>query len=194
MKKLFFCLLLINSSELIGQHLHWCEGSMVLSSGKVLLGKLSFEPLQGVILFEEQGADNRNVFTAHQAKSLFFYDDLADINRRYISINRHRNRADFSFFEIVLQGEVSVLRRQRIKTSTPSDALGFDYFSFYNDTVYPLRNFNRQIYPQLAVSGNELLAGYIRENGLQARGIENAIRIIERYNHLIRSEEPMAKQ
>ena len=52
MKKIFFCLLLVNSLTK-AQSLKWYDGSVVISTGDVIIGKMVVEPLLNVLLVEQ---------------------------------------------------------------------------------------------------------------------------------------------
>lgn len=192
MKKIFFCLLLLNFQDLQSQSLKWYEGSVVLASNKVLTGKIAIEPVRDIILLQE--GDLRTVYPAHKIQSLYFYDEVADINRRFISMkDQDIIRTRYEFFEIVLQGEVIVLRRQKTKAFNLSDALDFTYHVKYKNEFVLLRKFTRKIYPQLVMLHDTRLEDFISENGLKANTDANSIRIIEFYNRLIRSDDAIAK-
>jgi len=190
-KKLFFCLLLLNSQYLKSQSLNWYEGSVVLVSNKVLTGKISIEPIHDIILLQE--GDLRTVYPAHKIQSLYFYDGTANINRRFISVKMEDERqAHCALFEIVLQGEVMLLRRQKIKAFSLSDALDFTYHVKLKKELVPLSKFNRKIYPQLVSLNDTRLEDFVSKNRLGAINDVNSIRIIEFYNSLIRSDDVIA--
>jgi hypothetical protein len=191
-KKIFFCLLLFNFQHLQSQSLKWYEGSIVLASNKVRTGKISIEPLLDVILLQE--GELRTVYPAYKILSLYFYDEVANINRRFISMKDHDDiRTRYQFFELVLLGEVSVLRRQKTRSFSASDAFDFTYHVKYKNEFVPLRKFTRKIYPKLTTRSDKRLVDFISKNGLKANNDANSIRIIEFYNRLSRSDEVIAK-
>ena len=191
MRRIFFCLLLVNSIDVNAQSLKWNDGSAVLTSGYVIVGKLVIDPSLDIVLFEEDG--KRTVYPAHKVRSLYYYDDSADINRRFISLKDNsalHNR--YQLFEIVVQGEVSVLRKQKTRFSKPSDALDFTYYVNYLDDVVLLRKFGKKIYPQLK-SAMEKLDDFVSANHLREYDSSNSITIIEFYNRQLRDEMITAK-
>ena len=64
MKKIFFCLLFINFQNLNAQSQAWFEGSLVLSTCDVLVGKISMRENFDLILFEQ--GETRMVYPAHK--------------------------------------------------------------------------------------------------------------------------------
>ena len=191
MKRIFFCLLLVNSQYTEAQSLKWYNGSVVLTSGDVISGKMVVEPSLDVLLVEQNNV--RAVYSAHKIKSFYYYDEFSDINRRFISLqdkstlyNHHQ------FFEIVVQGEVSVLRKQKTRFLHPSDALDFTYYVTYRNDLMLLKKFGRKVYPQLKTS-MERLEDFVWSNRLRAYDSSNSIRIIEYYNRQLRAEMITAK-
>ena len=190
MKKILFCLLLLNFYHLHSQSLKWNEGSVVLASKKVITGQIAVEPVHDIILVQD--GDLRTVYPAHKIQSLYFYDQ-ANINRRFVSIKGNDIGTRYQLFEVVLNGKVVVLRRQKAKGYSTSDALDFTYQIKYDNILVPLRKFNRKIYPQLITLTDTRLQDFIAENRLRTYSDSNSIRIIEFYNRLIRLDDAMAK-
>jgi len=189
--RIFFCLLLVNSLELNAQPLKWYDGSVVLTSGKVIVGKMVIDPFLDVVLFEEN--DKRMVLPAHKVRSLYYYDEAYDINRRFISLEeRVLPYNDHKLYEIVVHGEVNVLRKQKTRFSNPKDALDFTYYVSYRDEVVLLRKFGKKIYPQLR-SSMEKLDDFVSANHLREYDSSNSIEIIEFYNRQLRDEMFSAK-
>ncbi len=191
MKKIFFCLLLVNCVHTKAQSLKWFEGSVVLTSGDVIVGKMVIEPSLDVLLVQQENA--RIVYPAHKIKSFYYYDESSDINRRFVSLRDKSTLHNHNqLFEIVLQGEVNVLRRQKTRSLKPSDALDFTYYVTYQDDVMLLKKFGKKVYPQL-VSTMERLDDFVVSNHLRAYDDSNSIRIIEYYNRQLRAEVFTAK-
>ena len=191
MRRIFFCLLLVNSIDVNAQYLKWYDGSVVLTSGHVIVGKMVIDPFLDVVLFEEN--DKRTVYPAHKVRSLYYYDGSADINRRFISLKESSALHNhYQLFEIVVQGEVSVLRKQKTRSFNPSDALDFTYYVSYLDDVVLLRKFGKKIYPQLKLS-MEKLDDFVSANHLREYDSSNSITIIEFYNRQLRDEMITAK-
>ena len=183
MRILFFCLLIVNFLQARGQTLQWHEGAVVLSSEKVLRGKISFTPLQDVLLFQETGDLARVVLPAHKVRSLYYYDRSADINRRFMSLRVGDTfYPHYAFFEVVIQGTVYVVRRQRMKGAHPSDALDFDYNVLYENELIPLRKFDKKVYPRLQNQDQHGMNSFVSKNKLNPTVMVDVIRIIEFYN------------
>lgn len=197
MKKLCLCLLLLNfytsKGQSFNQSLNWYEGSVVLATGRVVTGKISLDAFHGIMLLEQDTI--RTVYPAHKIRSLYFYDTADNINRRFLSVkDRDLVRASWRFYEVVLQGEINVLRRQKLNGRKLADASDFTYHLQYNDEILGLRAFIKKVYPRLDAPFNERLKDFIRVNKLSANTLANAIRIIEFYDQIIRANDALAKQ
>jgi hypothetical protein len=193
-KKIFFCLLFLNFQLLSAQSLTWFEGSVVLSTCEVLVGKISIKEDHDLILFEQ--GETRMVYPSHRIKSLYFYDRENNINRRYLSLKEKDGvRSSYHLYEIVIAGRVDVLRRKKTSAfSEHTSALDFNYFIRYNEELIVLRKFKRKVFPQLRSESDTRLENFITANKLRADLPTNAIRIIEYYNSLVKVEDPVAIQ
>ena len=164
----------------------------MLTSGQVLVGMMVVDPFLDVVLFEENN-NKRTVYPAHKLRSLYYYDERYDINRKFISLRgKVLPRNNYQLFEIVVHGEVNVLRKQKTRFSNPSDALDYTYYVSYHDDVVLLRKFGKKIYPQLK-SSMEKLDDFVSANHLREYDIANSITIIEFYNRQLRDEMITAK-
>jgi hypothetical protein len=191
--KIFFCLLFVNFQILSAQSLTWFEGSVVLSTCEVLVGKISIKDNYDLILFEQ--GEKRMVYPAHKIKSLYFYDRRDNINRRYLSLNWDDGvRSGTHFYEVVMTGRVDVLRRKKASAlSQHSAALDFNYFMRYNDELIALKKFERKVLPKLRSEADTRLENFIAANNLRPDLSANVMRIIKYYNSLVLVDEPIAR-
>ena len=193
MKKIFFCLLFINFQILNAQSLTWFEGSLVLSTCEVLVGKISIKDEHDLILFEKD--EKRTVYPAHKIRSLYFYDRGSNINRRYLSLKDDNGvRSTDHLYEIVVSGKVDVLRKKKMTAfSEHPGELDFNYFIRYNDELLALRKFKKKVFPQLQSEPDTRLENFIAANKLRVDLPTGAIRIIEYYNSIVKIDEPIAR-
>ena len=167
MKKIFCCLLFLNFQILSAQSLVWFEGSVVLSTCEVLVGKISLKDDHDLILFEQ--GETRTVYPAHKIRSLYFYDRGSNINRRYLSLKEDDGvRSSYQLYEIVVTGKVDVLRRKKSAAFSehPSE-LDFNYFIRYNDEIIALRKFKKKVFPHLRSQPDTRLENFITANKLR---------------------------
>jgi hypothetical protein len=163
----------------------WHQGSIVLSSDSVLTGKLSVEEKYDIVLFSCEG--RVDVYPAHKVRSVFFYDTEENINRKFISIQQKQlQRSFFRLYEIVILGEISLLRRSIFEdkgSNADHDGNGFQYLVRYQNKLTSLKQFRSKIYPDIKISAINDFEQYVRRNRLNPNIAASAIRIIQYYNH-----------
>ena len=182
MRKIIFGLLLLNFQIAYAQSAGWMEGSLVTANDEVLVGNIILEDKYDLVLFQQEGS--RMVYPAHQIKSIYFYDNHTNINRRFVSLtNVNEIRKEHLLYEIVVSGEITVLRRKKQSAfSDHSDPLDYNYFTRYKNILSPLAKFNRTILPLLVANTDGRMAQFISENGLRRYDTASSIRIIEFHN------------
>ena len=178
-----FCLLFINSVFLFARETKWYEGSIVLKSKEVLPGEILVEPEYDLVLHR---VNNKvDVYPAHRIQSVYFYDEEANINRRFISLKEQGLFTHHQLMEVVISGEVSIYRKQKVFiTNTPSDAEGYYYFIDHQNHLIDLFKFRTRVYPHLVESSGNMLTVFMQENNLNPNSSANAITIITFYNNL----------
>jgi hypothetical protein len=170
----------------------WHEGSFVLKTREVLVGEISIETEYDLILHRCNG--KVVVYPAHRILSVYFYDEVANINRKFISLKENGLFNHYQLLEIVLRGEVSIYRRQKAWTgNSPSDADGYHYFIFHHDQLIDLLKFRNQVYPLLIQETGYMLTTFIDENRLNPNSCADAIAIIGFYNSLKKEDQLLAK-
>jgi hypothetical protein len=159
----------------------WFEGSLVLKSRKVLRGQLSLEPQYNVVLFKV--GEEMMVFPAHKVESFYYYDGEENINRKFVSLQQRLGAfTQHQLYEVVVYGEISVLRRQRVLShAIHIEVQDYEYFIRSNEGLIPLRKFRSRVYPEMR-QRSESLVSYVRENRLNPNIPADAIRIIDFFN------------
>jgi len=192
-KSIFFSLLFVNFQILLAQEQVWFEGSLVLPTCEVFVGKISLQPEFDLVLFEH-GA-SRMVYPAHKIRSLYFYDYEKNFNRRFIVWKTDDGvRSSYHLYEIIISGRVDVLRRKKDSSfSNQTDPLDFNYFVRCENELISLKKFRKKVYPQLRSQSDSRLESFIADNKLRTNQPDNAIRIIEYYNTLVKSDESFAR-
>ncbi len=164
----------------------WSDGVAILNSGQVITGQICSPSLHDVVLYRQSPGSYASALPAHKVSSFRFFDEVADINRQYVSL-RQPDRRSFEFFEVVVQGPVKVLRRARGNSSQKHDEiLGYQYFCWDGDNLIPIRKFKSQMFPKIAdeVKG---LWDYVSTAHLDASEMKSAILIIREFNRVAQS-------
>lgn len=170
----------------------WYPGSLVLKSGKVLRGQISVNYEHDVVLFRLGHEDM--VYPAHKVRSFSITDAQAEAKRSFISLQISIGAATtFRFYEIILEGKMSVLRRQRVVWySVHLDEDTFDYFVHNGRDVTPMQIFKRKVLPGMLRASETQLATYVREQHLSKHRLPHLIRIINQYNTQV-NKSPLAR-
>jgi hypothetical protein len=179
-KKLLLGLLLLNFIVLSAEPITWYSGSLVLNSGEVIVGEFFASTRYDMVLYRAEG--HVNVYPAHKIRSIHYYDPLNNINRKFMS-SQH-DGPGYRLYEIVLTGEISILRKQNRAThTTEEDVESFDYYIYNSRGFYELSQFRGKLYAFIKAQLGEELLAYIKENKLKINEKDDAIRIIAFYNH-----------
>ncbi len=187
MIRVFSFLLFLSVHSLQAGPIHWHAGSLVLVDERVRVGEVSVVGEFDLVLFHD--GDLVTVYPAHKIRSLFYYDQQVNINRKFISVVDTGEVSVFHrLYEIVVQGEVSVWRRQKKFSSGTDDGLDYNYYVRWNDAVYPLIKFRTGIFPGLIKNSPPQLHEFIAQYTLNCNRDSDAIRIIDFYNQQTRSE------
>jgi hypothetical protein len=191
-RKLVLIFFLVSFQETFSEPLSWYDGSLVLKNDNVLTGRISVNQDYNLVLFKS--GDQHLVLPASKIQTLYFYDAKANINRRFTSIQQRVNTyTSYKLYEIVLNGEVSVLRRL-----TPSLAdrdeqhNSYHYFVRLGDEPVGLHRFRAKIYPYLQKTCISLKA-HIREKHWNPNNHAHAVLIIDYYNHEVRHKKELAR-
>jgi hypothetical protein len=170
----------------------WYQGSLVLTTNEVKQGKISIQPAYDLVLFKS--GEELMVYQAHKINALFYYDEKANINRKFISLEQHHTIAlkSYRLFEIVLMGDVRVLRRIISATVDPKDDAGaYQYYLQHGEILLELHKFRNKLYPKL-VSSSSILLNFIEMNKLNPSNAADIIRIVEFYNKTRNSMDVVA--
>lgn len=188
MKYIIFVSLYLILFSINADPIAWHSGSIVLSSREVLVGKISVQPEFDIILFSVN--DQTTVYAAHKVESLNFYDTDLNINRKFTTIQQKVGASlHYSFFEIVIWGEIKVLRRSKSNSIRANDACGFSYYIKDGDTLITLFKFRDSLFPKLIQSSPELLS-YMKEENLNPNLASDTFTIIQFYNRTF--QKPIA--
>jgi hypothetical protein len=162
----------------------WFGGSVVLKDGDVQTGYVTVEAKFDLVLLKNDLHGNIQVLPAHKVQSVFFYDSVNNINRRFIAIQLSQaSYKPYRLYEVVIQGQVSLLRRQDTGNDTrlPGND-GFYYFVHMKSDFIPLKRFRTKVYPALLLTSLDGFPDYVHRNKLNPNSPSNAVRIIQCYN------------
>lgn len=174
------CLLTVNLGH--AQSIEWFPGAVVLSSREILSGKFSVNLAHDLLLFQDGG--KVSVYPAHEVERIHYYDQAANINRKFVSFRQRKNAMIIHrLFEVVVPGCVSVVRTCSLPLEKdPDNALAFRYYLTFEGEIVPICKFRSKLYPYLAGS-SKALDSFIGENNLDINKTADVIRIVKFYNN-----------
>jgi hypothetical protein len=171
----------------------WYKGSVVLKSKSVLRGEISVKHGYDVVFFRV--SDQISVIPAFKIAYLNLYDEELEAQRRFVSLNIGVGAAkSHQFFELMVDGEVTILRRQlTLWYSVHLDLTDYEYFVLYDEEIQGLHKFRKKVYPALVEKSNGALADYVNENRLSPKTLEDIVEMTSFYNNYISSRMQIAK-
>lgn len=151
----------------------------MLSSDSVLVGLVSVSTNKDLVLFKRE--TRVDVLPAHSVRNVRFFDSVDNVNRRFVSIDDLPRRC--WLFEVVADGEISVVRRERrFNFERGSGLNSFDYFVVLEDRIVPLRNFRNKVYPIIVRQPG--FKDLVRHRRLDVNAFDDSIEIVMLYNRM----------
>ncbi len=169
----------------------WQQGAVVLSNNLVLTGELLVHLDFNTLVLKE--TNERLVLPASTIKSFRFYDMSNNINRQFLTLD-DLQEGSTTFYELVVQGEYKIVRKQkRFHSAFPDDKEDYLYFTFNDGILTPIRNFRKKVFPQLLQSTPELTQ-WVNEQRLDLNSSETAILVVKEYNRVLNAKELVASR
>jgi hypothetical protein len=171
----------------------WFQGSVVLKSKSVLRGEISLKHGYDVVFFRV--ADQVSVIPAFKIAYVNIFDEDLEAERRYVSLNIAvgASRAH-QFFELLVDGEVSILRRQlTLWYSVHLDLSEYEYYVLYDEEILGLYKFKKKIYPSLNTKSEGALDSYVKNNQLSPKSLDDILDMTEYYNNVVSNRFQLAK-
>jgi hypothetical protein len=192
-RKVAFLIVLTTIGSLSASAEEWYSGSIYLKNDQVLKGKVLLKPEYDVVFFKLGDEEEVAVFPAYKIHVLNLFDPIEKATRKFVSLHVGVGAKSFyQFYEIVVDGAVSVFRRQHTMWySIHLDAVDFDYFILYQDELFSSHRFKRKIYPQLEKK-HRSLPKYVAENDLNLSRLRDVLKAIEFYNDEALASQPVA--
>ena len=177
--------------------LEWHKGTIVLSSHEVITGEVSYDFIHDVVLYRSAG--RMQTLTAARVNYFHTINNHTGQVRRFVTLPHyiHSNlpyERNF-FFEILLSGEVTFLRKTNKhkgflhhaqKSEKPSrlnlDNLCYDYFMLYDEKLVHIKNFKKDALPLLAQGGAKGIYDYIKTKNIKEFTPRRQLVVIHFYN------------
>ncbi len=171
----------------------WYEGSVTLRSDVVLRGDISIEDGYNVILLKI--GDEIQVVPAFKIAFLQLYDDVSGRHHKFVSLHVGIGPARaFQFFEILVDGEVSVLKKEVTAWySVHLEVEDYEYFILCDNELMSISRFRKNIYPKLVKETEGALKRFVDDNNLLQYKLADVVVMIQFYNDWCKSPLQLAR-
>lgn len=163
--------------------IEWHNAVVVLNNNEVLVGEVVIQPGLDLILFKS--GDTRTFYAANKINYININDGDVNTPRKFVSLRGDkRGRSTNNLYEVVLQGELSVLRKPRGGDLPDfNDVYSYEYFVKESCDLIKLSDFRKSIYPIIEryYSEGQLLK-FMNQENLSPWSPSDAIKLIEIYN------------
>lgn len=162
----------------------WSQGSVVLANQQVLTGEIVVQPGYDLVLFRNE--NGLKVYPAHLLSAASIYDAELNINKHYVSqVSIIKEIKIHSLYEVWIQGEIKVLRKQKASWLSPSaEAFGYNYFILTDHGMINIDEFKEKIYPQMLEMCKTQLLAYRKQERLNPNYDADAVILIEFYDRI----------
>lgn len=169
----------------------WQQGVVVLSNNLVLTGDLLVHLDFNTVVVNN--SNDRLVLPSSTIKSFRYYDKANNINRQFLTLDDlQEGRA--TFYELVVQGEYKIVRKQkRFHSVFPDDKEDYLYFTFNDGMLTPIRNFRKKVFPQLLKESPDLNK-WVHANRLDLNSSETALLVVMEYNRVWHANQLVASR
>jgi hypothetical protein len=160
------------------------NGVIVDHHQEVIVSQLTVHAgFDAVIYKSKLDTSTRVILPAHRVKSFRYFDNASNINRQFISL---RHSGIYRFYEIVIYGEVQVIRRlKRNKPSLETDeANDYNFFLWFRNDLIDLKKFKSIVYPLLVQRYGSELEDFVGQNKLQFLNVAAIFSIVKKCNEL----------
>ncbi|MGK7392661.1 MAG: hypothetical protein ACNS60_20065 [Candidatus Cyclobacteriaceae bacterium M2_1C_046] len=193
-------LLLIGPLALVGQdfpHEEWHRGRIVLSSGDTIAGNLKYNFESNVVQLNPLNSKELYVFSAQKLIYFDFIDKLSKAFRQFIILPydiKNNNYQIPVFFEIIRQGPLTLLTRERIEVvndnfgpyrSYARERLVYDYYFLKENGNIVFFDGKKRSLNIIFGKHTAAIKDFIKEGNLKLDKMADLARIVTFYNQAI---------
>jgi hypothetical protein len=203
-------LFFVNTTQAAAPATVWYAGQLVLWDKMPLEGELSYNWSAEMVSLRQPDGRVRT-FSAHQVSEFGWFDFSLQKYRTFVSLAKpvEKGRTDQGFFEICLDGPLTVVRqlRQRrgfLKTlfshptytnDKPALAKSDEFFSYFVYDAGQLLKLDRyyiDIYEPLMMNYNREIRQYVLKHNINDRSLPGRLVLINHYNWLVQHDTKAA--
>ena len=174
----------------------WHEGEVVLSGGEKIRGLIKYNMDNNTIQLQAAGSNDVYALSAQKIVSFNFIDKLSEVYRQFYSLPydiMNNNYKAPTIFEVVIQGPLTLLTREKIETRTRTfngyrsysrpELIYTYYFLDNKDKISEYSGRKKDIEPFLHPT-QEKVQEYIKEERLKTDRRTDLAKITIYYNQL----------
>ena len=175
----------------------WHKGAIVLNTHDVVRGNLRYNEEYDMIVFQSGG--KIQTFSPSQVIYFHYIDNPTGVVRQFRTLSYHTHQsASYQrnhFFEIILEGKVSFLRKGNKRVSMinksknakylnrlDTDKTCYDYFMFHDDKLVEINDFSEEVLPLLAREAPQNIYAYIDAKNITKFTLREQAALIHIYN------------
>ena len=195
---ILFCVFWLNSKAALRKDLTWHEGTVIFTNQTAASGELHLDMELGLLLVRQSGSIK--TFPAFKVKHIQLFDEKYGKPRYFISLPYRTPRSNQSanLFEVVLRGDLIVLRKEQTSLATkveafignrnnvidPYDEGYYVYYLYDGEKITKLRLLNKKRMASLMKKYGQEVKGYIKEKHIILKDTYSRIKVIAYYNAL----------
>lgn len=175
----------------------WHKGRVILTDGDTLSGRIKYDLQNNVIQLQLQNANENYAFSTHKIRTFEIIDNLIESYRRFVVLDYDLKNNNYKvpvFFEIIKEGNLTLLSRERLENYTESYnpyqtytrlRLVYDYY-FYDTKREKIILFDgkkRSLGPIFEPYSKEVKQ-YMKDDTLKPDKMADLARIVAYYNEL----------
>ncbi|MGK7397349.1 MAG: hypothetical protein ACNS62_22420 [Candidatus Cyclobacteriaceae bacterium M3_2C_046] len=193
-------LLVLLSLQLYAGDYQWFSGKIQLSNQEIISGELSIDYYRNLIMCKNEY--KIKTFPAFQVDQFSFFDQKINQVRQFRSVTL--SSYEEVFFEIVLAGEISLLRREKSMNFPTMDFYSFftptkhepsrgyksyfEYFFLVDHKIIKIKNFKRQI-DRFTRNRKIEIDQFMNRENMDLKNYHEKIKLIKYYNLLEELEQ-----
>lgn len=177
----------------------WSDGVITTNENHLLQGEISYNYAHDIVMFRKEPEARISTFSARDISSFRYFDETQKVVHYYKTFTYQPSEFSVrpAFFEIVVLGDVSYLRKhnratyfdetdQRRFAVKKSSRISphvqcYDYFVMLGDKIIRSRRFKKDVLPWL-LEQNIAVADHMKKNQLSASLVDHQIRLVQYAN------------
>ena len=180
---------------------HWNQGMVSLKTEEVLSGEIYYHYEDDMVIFKS--GRQLKTYSAHQVSHFSFFDKKINKERHFKAYEIPKNRSNKVFFEIIISGDIKLLRKEAPllipssdyyyffagKNETGNYKTHFVYYLLKDDQLIKVKNFRKQLLNMSDKFHQNLIRTFIKHEKPDLDEVNGKVKLLSYYNELKEEEE-----